>query len=162
MLTHCIYFSFFFRGIAKVGEPNNISPLTSGIMYMDPAVHTTLRRKQRRLVRENPGVLAALVKGANMAISECQHQFRNRRWNCSTRNFLRGKNLFGKIVDRGEFTIYEIPHTHIFQLVLVATTHKSKSNKKNTRLIRSHHNNNNDDGNLCALRTQRGEYSVCG
>lgn len=69
---------------------------------MDPAIHTTLRRKQRRLVRENPGVLAALVKGANLAISECQHQFRNRRWNCSTRNFLRGKNLFGKIVDRGK------------------------------------------------------------
>ncbi|ALC38810.1 wg [Drosophila busckii] len=70
-------------------------------MYMDPAIHSTLRRKQRRLVRDNPGVLGALVKGANLAISECQHQFRNRRWNCSTRNFLRGKNLFGKIVDRG-------------------------------------------------------------
>ncbi|TMW54918.1 hypothetical protein DOY81_000151 [Sarcophaga bullata] len=88
-------------GIAKVGEPNNISPISSGIMYVDPAIHTTLRRKQRRLVRDNPGVLGALVKGANLAISECQHQFRNRRWNCSTRNFLRGKNLFGKIVDRG-------------------------------------------------------------
>ncbi|KAH8338626.1 hypothetical protein KR059_004251, partial [Drosophila kikkawai] len=85
-------------GIAKVGEPNNITP----IMYMDPAIHSTLRRKQRRLVRDNPGVLGALVKGANLAISECQHQFRNRRWNCSTRNFSRGKNLFGKIVDRGE------------------------------------------------------------
>lgn len=71
-------------------------------MYMDPAIHKTLRRKQRRLVRENPGVLSALVKGANLAISECQHQFRNRRWNCSTRNFLLGKNLFGKIVDKGE------------------------------------------------------------
>lgn len=71
---------------------------------MDPAIHTTLRRKQRRLVRENPGVLTALVKGANLAISECQHQFRNRRWNCSTRNFLRGKNLFGKIVDRGMYS----------------------------------------------------------
>ncbi|EDW77899.1 wg [Drosophila willistoni] len=88
-------------GIAKVGEPNNISPISTGIMYMDPAIHSTLRRKQRRLVRDNPGVLGALVKGANLAISECQHQFRNRRWNCSTRNFLRGKNLFGKIVDRG-------------------------------------------------------------
>nr|AAM75051.1 RE02607p [Drosophila melanogaster] len=84
-------------GIAKVGEPNNITP----IMYMDPAIHSTLRRKQRRLVRDNPGVLGALVKGANLAISKCQHQFRNRRWNCSTRNFSRGKNLFGKIVDRG-------------------------------------------------------------
>lgn len=99
----CVFVSCFgYRGIAKVGEPNNMSPISSGIMYLDPAIHSTLRRKQRRLVRDNPGVLGALVKGANLAISECQHQFRNRRWNCSTRNFLRGKNLFGKIVDRGK------------------------------------------------------------
>ncbi|XP_049301415.1 protein wingless [Anopheles funestus] len=88
-------------GIAKAGEPNNISPLASGMPYLDPAIHATLRRKQRRLVRENHGVLAAITKGANLAINECQHQFRTRRWNCSTRNFLRGKNLFGKIVERG-------------------------------------------------------------
>lgn len=102
ILTTCFLSFLSRRGIAKVGEPNNISPISSGIMYMDPAIHSTLRRKQRRLVRDNPGVLGALVKGANMAIAECQHQFRNRRWNCSTRNFLRGKNLFGKIVDRGK------------------------------------------------------------
>lgn len=78
------------------------------MMYMDPAIHSTLRRKQRRLVHDNPGVLSALVKGANLAITECQHQFRNRRWNCSTRNFLRGKNLFGKIVDRGKIFIINI------------------------------------------------------
>ncbi|XP_025831047.1 protein Wnt-1 isoform X2 [Agrilus planipennis] len=83
------------------GEPNNISPLKPGLSYMDPSVHGTLRKKQRRLARENPGVLDAIAKGANMAIHECQYQFRNRRWNCSTKNFLRGKNLFGKIVDRG-------------------------------------------------------------
>ncbi|XP_049871476.1 protein Wnt-1 [Pectinophora gossypiella] len=88
-------------GIAKAGEPNNLSPLSPGVLYMDPAVHATLRRKQRRLARENPGVLAAVAKGASMAVAECQHQFKYRRWNCSTRNFLRGKNLFGKIVDRG-------------------------------------------------------------
>lgn len=52
-------------------------------------------------MRENPGVLLAVSKGAKAAVSECQFQFRNRRWNCSTKNFLRGKNLFGKIVDRG-------------------------------------------------------------
>lgn len=68
---------------------------------MDPTAQSSLRRKQRRLVRENPGVLVAVSKGANMAITECQYQFKDRRWNCSTRNFLRGKNLFGKIVDRG-------------------------------------------------------------
>ncbi|KAB0798418.1 hypothetical protein PPYR_09411 [Photinus pyralis] len=88
-------------GIAKAGEPNNLSPLSPGVLYMDSSVHGTLRKKQRRLARENPGVLVAVAKGANQAIHECQYQFRNRRWNCSTRNFLRGKNLFGKIVDRG-------------------------------------------------------------
>lgn len=97
----------FCRGIAKAGEPNNLSPISPGVLYMDPAVHATLRRKQRRLARENPGVLAAVAKGASMAVAECQHQFKYRRWNCSTRNFLRGKNLFGKIVDRGKIC-YEI------------------------------------------------------
>ncbi|XP_060518209.1 protein Wnt-1 [Cylas formicarius] len=88
-------------GIAKAGEPNNLSPLSPGTLYMDASVHGTLRRKQRRLARENAGLLEAIAKGANLAINECQYQFRNQRWNCSTRNFLRGKNLFGKIVERG-------------------------------------------------------------
>ncbi|XP_014249666.1 protein wingless isoform X1 [Cimex lectularius] len=87
-------------GIAKAGEPNNLLPLSPGMLYMEPSAQSSLRRKQRRLVRENQGVLVAVSKGANQAILECQFQFRNRRWNCSTRNFLRGKNLFGKIVDR--------------------------------------------------------------
>ncbi|XP_011875414.1 PREDICTED: protein wingless [Vollenhovia emeryi] len=87
-------------GIAKAGEPNNFLPMSPGSIHIEP-VYASLRRKQRRLVRENPGVLMAVSRGANQAISECQYQFRNRRWNCSTKNFLRGKNLFGKIVDRG-------------------------------------------------------------
>lgn len=97
-------FFIFLRGIAKAGEPNNLSPLSPppGVLYTDTMVQHTLRRKQRKLARENPGVLTAVAKGANQAIAECQFQFRNRRWNCSTRNFLRGKNLFGKIVDRGK------------------------------------------------------------
>lgn len=94
-----------FRGIAKAGEPNNFLPMSPTSIHMEPAVYGTLRRKQRKLVRDNPGVLAAVARGANQAIGECQHQFRNRRWNCSTKNFLRGKNLFGKIVDRGKYHI---------------------------------------------------------
>ncbi|XP_071448622.1 protein Wnt-1 [Hetaerina americana] len=88
-------------GIAKAGEPNNLLPFSPGVLTMHSSVLATLRRKQRRLVRENPGSLVAVAKGAAQAVAECQFQFRNRRWNCSTRNFLRGKNLFGKIVDRG-------------------------------------------------------------
>lgn len=65
-------------------------------------MHATLRRKQRRLVRDHPGVVVAVAKGAKQAISECKHQFKNRRWNCPTKDFHRGRNLFGKIVDRGK------------------------------------------------------------
>lgn len=111
------------RGIAKAGEPNNISPVTPTHVYMDPAIHATLRRKQRRLARENPGILAAIAKGANMAIAECQHQFRNRRWNCSTRNFLqRGKNLFGKIVDRGKSSLIPFSFAQIKQACTCSST----------------------------------------
>lgn len=103
----CIY-----RGIAKAGEPNNFLPMSPASLHMDPTVYATLRRKQRRLARENPGVLMAVARGANQAIGECQHQFRNRRWNCSTKTFHRGKNLFGKIVDRGEHeTSFLFPST---------------------------------------------------
>lgn len=95
------------RKIAKAGEPNNLLPMSPGMLStIDPTVYANLRRKQRRLARENPGVLVAVSKGANQAILECQFQFRNRRWNCSTKNFLRGKNLFGKIVDRGKCPSY--------------------------------------------------------
>lgn len=97
---------FIYRGIAKAGEPNNLSPISPGVLYMDASALATLRRKQRNLVKENPGLLVAVAKGANHAIHECQYQFRHQRWNCSTRNFLRGKNLFGKIVDKGEPTYY--------------------------------------------------------
>lgn len=97
--------SFAFRGIAKAGEPNNFLPMSSAALPMEPSFYGTLRRKQRRLARENPGVLLAVARAANQAISECQYQFRNRRWNCSTKNFLRGKNLFGKIVDKGKSAV---------------------------------------------------------
>ncbi|KAL1494684.1 hypothetical protein ABEB36_010248 [Hypothenemus hampei] len=105
-------------GIAKAGEPNNISPTQPGVLYMDPSVHGTLRKKQRRLARENSGLLEAVARGAMLAINECQYQFRNHRWNCSTRNFSKGKNLFGKIVDKG------CPETaFIYAITSAAVTH---------------------------------------
>ncbi|CAG7716557.1 unnamed protein product [Allacma fusca] len=93
-------------GIAKVGEPTNLIQNTIrgggiGGSYLEPVVQAVLRKKQQRLVRENRGVLEAIAKGANEAIVECKHQFRNRRWNCPTKAFWRGKNIFGKIVDKG-------------------------------------------------------------
>lgn len=102
-----------------MGEPNNLIVNTIrgganiGNNYLEPAVQAVLRKKQQRLVRENRGVLEAIAKGANEAIMECKHQFRNRRWNCPTKSFWRGKNLFGKIVEKGKlvciFYLFSIP-----------------------------------------------------
>jgi len=94
-----------------VGETNNLIVNTIrgganiGNNYLEPAVQAVLRKKQQKLVRENRGVLEAIAKGANEAIVECKHQFRNRRWNCPTKSFWRGKNLFGKIVEKGKLAL---------------------------------------------------------
>uniref|UniRef100_T1IPG8 Protein Wnt n=1 Tax=Strigamia maritima TaxID=126957 RepID=T1IPG8_STRMM len=89
--------------LAKAGEPSNLvdnsirgNPFKN---YLDPSLYTMLNKKQQRLVRENPGSLVALAKGAQLSISECQHQFSQRRWNCHTSE--RGRSVFGKITDQG-------------------------------------------------------------
>ena len=37
-----------------------------------------------RFCKKHPGFMSSVKVGAASAISECQHQFRSRRWNCST------------------------------------------------------------------------------
>ncbi|KAJ8686544.1 hypothetical protein QAD02_022338 [Eretmocerus hayati] len=43
-----------------------------------------LTKEQRELCHKNPDVTAAAIKGLEMAIAECQHQFMWHRWNCSS------------------------------------------------------------------------------
>nr|ADF31339.1 WNT4a [Perionyx excavatus] len=57
-----------------------------------------LHRKQKAICRQNVEVMAAVREGAKMAIDECQHQFKNRRWNCSTFGAI---HLFGKALKSG-------------------------------------------------------------
>lgn len=61
-----------------------------------------LRKKQRKLVRDNPGVLTAIARAMKMAINECQTQFKDRRWNCPVNDWKKGKHVFGKIIQRGK------------------------------------------------------------
>lgn len=83
-----------------------------------------LRKKQRKLVRDNPGVLAAISRAMKMAINECQAQFKDRRWNCPVNDWRKGKNVFGKIVQRGKwmnlfyFLIYSKLIKNCFNLIL--------------------------------------------
>uniref|UniRef100_A0A4W3GR76 Protein Wnt n=1 Tax=Callorhinchus milii TaxID=7868 RepID=A0A4W3GR76_CALMI len=57
-----------------------------------------LINRQIQICRRNVEVMDSVRRGAELAIEECQHQFRNRRWNCSTVDTL---PVFGKVVTQG-------------------------------------------------------------
>ncbi|GAB6029713.1 Proto-oncoprotein Wnt-3 [Chamberlinius hualienensis] len=43
-----------------------------------------LRSRQIEICRREPKLVAEVLRGAQLGTKECQFQFRNRRWNCST------------------------------------------------------------------------------
>uniref|UniRef100_A0A3Q3E2S7 Protein Wnt n=1 Tax=Hippocampus comes TaxID=109280 RepID=A0A3Q3E2S7_HIPCM len=55
--------------------------------------------EQRQLCRQHPRVMQAIGAGVQDWIAECQHQFRNHRWNCNT--VARDHSLFGRLLLRG-------------------------------------------------------------
>ena len=56
---------------------------------------------QVQICKRSVEVMDAVRRGAQLAIDECQFQFRNRRWNCST---LETMPVFGKVVTQGKIT----------------------------------------------------------
>ena len=54
---------------------------------------------QRQLCRENPDVMVSIGKGAKLGVEECQQQFKDQRWNCST--VARDVSVFGKVMKKG-------------------------------------------------------------
>ncbi|KAG7493841.1 Wnt-4 [Solea senegalensis] len=57
-----------------------------------------LIQRQVQICKRSVEVMDAVRRGAQLAIEECQFQFRNRRWNCST---LETMPVFGKVVTQG-------------------------------------------------------------
>ncbi|XP_062979207.1 proto-oncogene Wnt-1 [Elgaria multicarinata webbii] len=85
-------------GIINVASSTNLLTDSKNVqLVLDPSLQL-LSRKQRKLIRQNPGILHSISSGLQTAIKECKWQFRNRRWNCPTTP---GPNIFGKIVNRG-------------------------------------------------------------
>ena len=68
-----------------------------------------LIQRQVQICKRNLEVMDAVRRGAQIAIDECQYQFRNRRWNCST---LETVPVFGKVVTQGE-QHSRFPGTHL-------------------------------------------------
>ncbi|KAL8163627.1 UNVERIFIED_CONTAM: Proto-oncoprotein Wnt-1 [Gekko kuhli] len=84
-------------GIINVASSTNLLTDSKNVqLVLDPSLQL-LSRKQRKLIRQNPGILHSISSGLQSAIKECKWQFRNRRWNCPT---MPGPNIFGKIVNR--------------------------------------------------------------
>lgn len=54
-----------------------------------------LGKHQQQLCRENPDVMVSIGKGAKLGVDECQTQFKNEMWNCST---ARDNTVFGKVM----------------------------------------------------------------
>lgn len=80
--------------------------------------------KQQRLFRKYPELVPYIGLGAKFSISQCQYQFKNRRWNCSAHS---PENVFGKIVKIGKlalklFEIFSIDFSCFFSFVLVYPT----------------------------------------
>jgi hypothetical protein len=55
-----------------------------------------LAPKQRELCSTSRNMLDVISEGASMGIDECQHEFRDRRWNCTTFN---ETTVFGKVLN---------------------------------------------------------------
>nr|BAV17673.1 Wnt1 protein [Patiria pectinifera] len=86
--------------IATYPQKSNIVTDTQGTeISLEPQMRP-LNKRQRRMVRDNPGILLAISQAVKMAVTECKYQFKNRRWNCPTMMNVQGANsLFGKILN---------------------------------------------------------------
>ena len=90
------------RNLAHTRQRMPADPLsTETNLFLTPPVHP-LTRRQLKLVSKNPGSTKAVASGARVAVGECQHQFRHRRWNCSVMDeHSHGGSIFGKILKKG-------------------------------------------------------------
>lgn len=85
---------FPFRSLSKLGSAAafNTNP--------DMCDHLVgLVGKQKRICKRHTEVMRSVTLGANVAIEECQFQFQNRRWNCST---VDAKKVFGNVLKLGK------------------------------------------------------------
>uniref|UniRef100_A0A8C9R2D8 Protein Wnt n=1 Tax=Scleropages formosus TaxID=113540 RepID=A0A8C9R2D8_SCLFO len=88
----CRYVGAPFRYLARLSSTGSISDGESCERLKG------LVPKQVQVCKRHVDMMDAVRRGARLAVDECQHQFRNRRWNCS---MLDTQPIFGKVVTQG-------------------------------------------------------------
>lgn len=105
-----------------------------------------LVRKQKGLCKRNLEVMGAVRNGAKMAIDECQHQFKNRRWNCSTVDSVA---LFGNVLKTG---MHATSNRYIEH---ETGTYNTKQVHNNTKQVHSQHET---DADTCITQKEKISY----
>ena len=72
-----------------------------------------LAPKQRELCGKSRNVLDIVSQGAHLGIEECQYQFSNRRWNCTTVN---DTSVFGKVLHKSKY--FSLINTPVYSWVV--------------------------------------------
>ncbi|XP_055590359.1 protein Wnt-5-like [Uranotaenia lowii] len=83
------------------GTNNGGNHSEKDIINLDPDLCykvTGLSGGQQKLCAQHVSVMPAISRGARAAIQECKHQFRHRRWNCST---IEDYTVFGPVSNIG-------------------------------------------------------------
>lgn len=93
-------------------ESNSVDDWVSGNSVVCNGV-PGLTKEQRELCHRNPDVTVAAVKGLQMAISECQHQFMWHRWNCSSLTPSSRTQQSSVLFQRGEKNSPSSPYIHL-------------------------------------------------
>uniref|UniRef100_A0AAY4BT38 Protein Wnt n=1 Tax=Denticeps clupeoides TaxID=299321 RepID=A0AAY4BT38_9TELE len=92
LMMVCLCFMGIMRYLAKLSSLGSISEEETCEKLRG------LIQRQVQICKRNLEVMDAVRRGAQLAIDECQFQFRSRRWNCST---LETVPVFGKVVTQG-------------------------------------------------------------
>ncbi|KAJ8301748.1 hypothetical protein KUTeg_020735 [Tegillarca granosa] len=83
-LSYCVYGNFLALSSVVAIRANIICNKIPG-----------LAPRQRAICRKRPDALVTIGQGVQLGMKECQHQFRNMRWNCTSlghKNSMFGNN----------------------------------------------------------------------
>ncbi|XP_071488826.1 protein Wnt-10a-like [Diadema antillarum] len=88
-----------------------------------------MNRKQLQLCRRKPDVTAAAIQGIDMAVHECQHQMKNRRWNCSSLETRHGNPFAHALMSRAGLKETAFAHSLVSAGVLYQVTRSCSAGK---------------------------------